>query len=389
MPSGRPLITANQVTLARLIPMPLLSWLIYRGAEQDYQHNAYMTSALIAGTVIGCTDWIDGLLARKYGPTVLGGLLDPIADKIFIAFAYTPFVDVPKPLVPWWMVALLFQREFFVTALRSAYEQRDLTLKTSYLAKAKTWTQMQGIGVILLFPLVEDRRFLTWVLGIGVVGPLVAMAGLYLVRRKLWRGALVMSASFLPILALHLYGDLTLTIAVIMLYVVGITWFSGLDYLVVGWKQLRGRGDFSRADAVRLIGALALPMLLYPVLIGPAPAWSIFLILAGELAVGGLDNLLSHHRRATKALAWGGRVLGVCALLGAALVAPRYAGPLSILAAAVSLVGVSAEFWRGRDYFLDKRIRDKAMREAEVAPAPPPLPPSGPPTTGAARAADP
>jgi CDP-diacylglycerol--glycerol-3-phosphate 3-phosphatidyltransferase len=396
VPSGRPLITANQVTLARLIPMPLLSWLLYRGAEHGfqpnvYQHNVYLTSALIAGTVIGCTDWIDGLLARKYGPTVLGGLLDPIADKIFIAFAYTPFVDVVPPLVPWWMVALLFQREFFVTALRSAYEQRDLTLKTSYLAKAKTWSQMQGIGVMLLFPLVEDRRILTWTLGIGVVGPLVAMAGLYLVRRKLWRGALVMSASFLPILALHLYGDLDLAITVIMLYVVGITWFSGLDYLVVGWKQLRSRGDFSRADAVRLIGALALPMLLYPVLIGPAPAWPIFLILAGELAVGGLDNLLSHHRRATKALAWGGRVLGVCALLGAALIAstyaPAYAGPLSILAAAVSLVGVAAEFWRGRDYFLDKRIRDKVIREAEAAPEPPPPPPPGP-AAGSARAAD-
>ena len=369
MPSApRPLITANQVTLARLIPMPLLSWLLYRGAEQDYQHNAYMTSALIAGTVIGCTDWIDGLLARKYGPTVLGGLLDPIADKIFIAFAYTPFVDVAKPLVPWWMVALLFQREFFVTALRSAYEQRDLTLKTSYLAKAKTWTQMQGIGVILLFPLVEDRRFLTWVLGIGVVGPLVAMAGLYLVRRKLWRGALVMSASFLPILALHLYGDLNLTITVIMLWVVGITWFSGLDYLVVGWKQLRGRGDFAKADAVRLIGGAALPGLLFAVLVRTdAPPWPIFAILSLELAVGGLDNLLSHHKVATKALAWGGRVLGVSALLAAALLLPDYATLLSIVATAVSLFGVAAEFWRGRDYFLDKRIRDKALREAAAA----------------------
>jgi CDP-diacylglycerol--glycerol-3-phosphate 3-phosphatidyltransferase len=365
------LITANQVTLARLIPMPLLSWLIYRGAEQGYKHNVYMTSALIAGTVIGCTDWIDGLLARKYGPTVLGGLLDPIADKIFIAFAYTPFVDVAPPLVPWWTVALLFQREFFVTALRSAYEQRDLTLKTSNLAKIKTWTQMQGIGVMLLFPIVEDQQFLTWVLVVGVVAPLVAMAVLYLVRRTLWRGALVMSASILPILALHLHGDLDLTIIAIMLYVVAITWISGLDYLVVGWKQLRSRGDFSRADAVRLIGGLALPMLLYPVLIGPAPAWPIYLILAGELAVGGLDNLLSHHRRATKALAWGGRVLGVCVLLGAALILPAYAAPLAILAAAVSFVGVCAEFWRGRDYFLDKRIRDKALREVAAPPATP------------------
>jgi CDP-diacylglycerol--glycerol-3-phosphate 3-phosphatidyltransferase len=360
----RPLITANQVTLARLIPMPLLSWLIYQGAELGYKDNIYMWSALIAGTLIGCTDWVDGLLARKYGPTVLGGLLDPIADKIFIAFAYTPFVDGDDPLVAWWMVALMFQREFFVTALRSAYEQRDLSLKTSYLAKAKTWTQMQGIGVMLLFPLVENQQFLTWLLVALVAAPLVAMAGLYLVRRTLWRGAFVMTASVLPILALHLHGDIELTIVAIMLYVVAITWASGLDYLVVGWKQLRGRGDFSRSDGVRLIGALALPILLYLVLIGPAPAWPIFAILACELAVGGLDNLLSHHKHATKALAWGGRVLGVCALLGGALVLPAWSAPLAIAAAVISLIGVSAEFWRGRDYFLDKRIRDKALREA-------------------------
>jgi phosphatidylglycerophosphate synthase len=105
-------------------------------------------------------------------------------------------------------------------------------------------------------------------------------------------------------------------------------------------------------------------MLLYKVLVGPGPAWPIFAILAFELAVGGLDNLLSHHKRATKALAWGGRVLGVCVLLGAALLAPAWAEPFSIFAAAISGIGVFAEFWRGRDYFLDKRIRDKALREA-------------------------
>ncbi|HET9624403.1 MAG TPA: CDP-alcohol phosphatidyltransferase family protein [Kofleriaceae bacterium] len=363
--AGRPLITANQVTLARLIPMPVLAWLIYRGGEQSYKGNPYMWAALIAGTLIGCTDWVDGLLARKYGPTVLGGLLDPIADKIFNVFAYAPFVDTAHPLLPWWTVALMFQREFFVTALRSAYEQRNLTLKTSYLAKVKTWTQMQGIGVILLFPLVENQAFLTGLLVAGLIAPLVAMLGLWLVKKKFWRGAFVMSGSFAPILIVHLYGDTQLTIYVIIAMVVGLTWISGIDYLIVGWKQLRGRGDFAAADAVRLIGALALPILAFRVLVEPTtPAWPIFAILAFELAVGGLDNLMSHHKRATQALAWGGRVLGTCALLAAALAAPAYAAPLSILAAAVSVIGVSAEFWRGRDYFLDKRIRDKALREA-------------------------
>jgi CDP-diacylglycerol--glycerol-3-phosphate 3-phosphatidyltransferase len=361
--SRRPLITANQVTLARLVPMPVLSWLIYRGAEHSYK-DQYMWWALIAGTLIGCTDWVDGLLARKYGPTVLGGLLDPVADKIFNAFVYTPFVDGPFPLLPWWSVALMFQREFFVTALRSAYEQRNLTLKTSYLAKVKTWTQMQGIGVILLFPLVDNQSFLTWLLIAGLVSPLIAMLGLWIVKRKFWRGAFVMSGSFVPILVCHLYGDTALTVKVIMIMVVGLTWISGFDYLVIGWKQLRGRGDFSRADAVRIIGALALPLLAYKVLVGPSDAWPIFVILAFELAVGGLDNLMSHHNRATKALAWGGRLLGVCVVLGAALILPAYATPLAAFAAAISVVGVSAEFWRGRDYFLDKRIRDKALREA-------------------------
>lgn len=373
---SRPLITANQVTLARLIPMPLLSWLIYRGAENgQYQNNPYMWSALIAGILIGFTDWIDGMLARKHGPTVLGGLLDPIADKVFIAFAYTPFADDivnGESLVPAWVVALMFTREFFVTALRSAYEQRELTLKTSYLAKVKTWTQMQGIGVMLLFPLVpESKHFvLQVVLGGLVIAPLAIAGGIWVAKRRLWRGAIVMAVSVTPVFLLALYGDTQLTLRWIMFAVVGLTWASGIDYLVVGWKQLRGRGDFARADGVRLIGALALPALLFGVLVETAaPPWPIFAILSLELAVGGLDNLLSHHKAATQALAWGSRVLGVSALLATALVVPRYATPLSIVAAVASLVGVAAEFWRGRDYFLDKRIRDKALKASATDPS--------------------
>ena len=191
------------------------------------------------------------------------------------------------------------------------------------------------------------------------------MAVLWLVKKKFWRGALVMSGSFAPVLALHLHGDMALTIKAIMIGVVAITWISGIDYIVIGWPKLRARGDFSRADAVRLLGAVAMPSLLFAVLVEtPAPAWPIFAILSLELAVGGLDNLLSHHKKATQALAWGSRVLGISALLGVALVLPDHADVLTALAAAVSLVGVAAEFWRGRDYFLDKRIRDKALREA-------------------------
>ena len=347
---GKPWITANQVTVLRLIPMPLLSWMIYKG-HSDH-NDTYLWAALIAGIVVGSTDWVDGMLARKYGPTVFGGLLDPIADKIFIAFAYTPFAD-HDVLVPWWACALMFTREFFITALRSAYEQRDLTMKTSYIAKAKTWAQMQGIGVMLLFPLVDNRTILLGIIGVGIALPLVAMAGLYIVKKKLWLAALWMSLSFCGLMAVYLikpeYGP-----PAVMIGVLALTWISGFGYIAVGWKQLRGRADFRRADTVRLIGALSVPILAYAVLeYTDAPRWTIFTILAFELAVGGLDNLLSHHKVATNALAWGGRVLGVSTMLGAALLLPAFAVPFSIVAAAGSAGGVIAEFVRGKPYYVN------------------------------------
>ena len=348
-PAGRPLITANQVTLARLIPMLLLAWLIYEGNRVG--DDTYLWGALIAGTLIGCTDWVDGMLARRHGPTVLGGLLDPIADKVFIGFAYTPFAD--SGLIPWWACALMFTREFFITALRSAYEQRNLSLKTSYIAKAKTWTQMQGIGVLLLFPLLDDKTVLLWLFAAGAAIPIIVMIVWWIVKRAFWKGALVMTGSFVALLAVFLIDE-SYAPRAIMIGIVGITWISGIDYIAVGWKQLRGRGDFSRADGVRLLGSLTLPILLFAVLVyTDAPRWTIFAILSFELAVGGLDNLLSHHKVATLALAWGGRVLGVSVLLGGALLLPDQAAPLAIVAAIVSVAGVTAEFVRGRAYYID------------------------------------
>jgi CDP-diacylglycerol--glycerol-3-phosphate 3-phosphatidyltransferase len=334
--------------------MPVLSWLIYRGWQDTldgHAGNVYLWSALIAGTIIGCTDWVDGMLARKYGPTVLGGLLDPIADKVFIAFAYTPFADVG--MIPWWACALMFTREFFITALRSAFEQRGLKFKTSYIAKAKTWTQMQGMGILLLFPLLDDKKILLWLFGAGAVIPIIVLIVWWIVKRQFWRGAVVMTGSFAALLAVFLWDERYAPSAM-LIGIVGITWLSGLDYLIAGLPKLRAAGDFRRADGVRLLGSLTLPLLLFAVLVyTDAPRWTIFTILAFELAVGGLDNLLSHHKAATLALAWGGRVLGVSILLGACLLMKDQAVALSIVATCVSVFGCVAEFVRGRAYYID------------------------------------
>jgi cardiolipin synthase len=349
------------VTFMRLIPMPVLCWLVY--ADQIWL-------ALGLGTLIGCTDFVDGYLARKQGPTVLGGLLDPIADKVYIALAYLPFADLG--LMPAWPIALMFVREFLVTALRSVYEQRGMSMKTSYFGKVKTWTQMQGLGLLLLFILLAEQRALLHGIILAAIGvPFLGVGIFWLVRRRVWAGALIMGLLSLPLLYLHDRGDLDLTLGYGMLVVVGVTWWSGIDYILVAMRELRGRGDFGRADVVRIVGALLLPAAIFAVLVQTAmPVWAPAIVLTMELSVGGLDNLLSHHRAAAGALAWSVRVLGVTALFGFALLVPLAPGQLAWLggaAALLSIAGVSREFWRGRDFYLDRRLRDKAMRAPLVA----------------------
>lgn len=350
------------VTFMRLVPMPVLCWMVYRGE---------IWTTLILGTLIGCTDFVDGYLARKHGPTVLGGLMDPIADKVFIAFAYFPFADPELGIVPAWAVALMFVREFLVTALRSAYEQRGLTLKTSYFAKVKTWTQMQGLGTLLLFLLLIDQPDVMYGLLIALIAaPLVAMVALWLIKKRFWMGALLMSGSTVPLLLLFEYSTVFVITDTIMIAIVGITWLSGVDYVVVGVRELRGRGDLGRQDLVRIIGAVTLPCLIFAALVETSmPAWPLVTMLAMELAVGGLDNLLSHHRASIGALGWGARVLGASLILAVGIALAGRVGhdvmvALSAAAAAISILGVAFEFYRGRDYYVDSRLRRKALEHA-------------------------
>jgi hypothetical protein len=228
----------------------------------------------------------------------------------------------------------MFTREFFITALRSAYEQRNLSLKTSYIAKAKTWAQMQGIGVLLLFPLLDNKAIMMWLFAAGAGIPIIVMIVWWIVKKQFWRGALVMTGSFGAALVVFLV-DYSYAPRAIMIGILAITWISGLDYIVGGWPKLRAHGDFRRADGVRLIGSLTLPVLLFAVLVyTDAPRWTI-------------------HKAATLALAWGGRVLGVSLLLAGALILKDQAAPLTIVATVISVFGVTAEFYRGRAYYID------------------------------------
>jgi CDP-diacylglycerol--glycerol-3-phosphate 3-phosphatidyltransferase len=345
----KPFITANQVTLVRLALIPLPCWLLYQGVTGQY-------AALVIATILGCTDFVDGYLARKYGSTVLGGLMDPIADKVFIAATFLPAVDLHW--VPSWMVALLFVREFFVTAARTSYEHRDLQLKSSYLARYKTWVQMCGVGVLMLLS-AATPDFIDWFLGVLAVGPVVAYFALRFLARRRWKGAGWFALSFAVCLLVHrTLGGHVFAIA-LMYFIVLITYASGLGYLF-GVKQLKGRGRVTAGDIVRLTTSIALPCVAVGAQSRPdSPSWAIIALVSFELAHGGLDNLLAHHRAEDGALRWGTRLISEIGLLVAAWVVPSTTLSRSFAFAAlgVSAVGLVLAFVQKRRYYLEDKPR--------------------------------
>jgi CDP-diacylglycerol--glycerol-3-phosphate 3-phosphatidyltransferase len=92
------------------------------------------------------TDWFDGRVARWRGHTSpLGSLLDPVADKVLVLTTLIMLVDAG--VVPGWMVAAIFAREFLVSGLRLAAMERGVVMEARDLGKLKTWSQATAAAV--------------------------------------------------------------------------------------------------------------------------------------------------------------------------------------------------------------------------------------------------
>src|SRR5262249_28976962 len=139
----------------------------------------------------------------RQGPTVLGGLMDPIADKVFVAMMMLPALDLGW--LPVEVVTLIFLREFVITAARTAYSRREVSLKTSYIAKVKTWYQMIVGGMIFLLGISPPA--MRWVTLTCAVSPIVGGLIFYVVKRRVWRGSIYFTVSFSALLVFVPFDD--------------------------------------------------------------------------------------------------------------------------------------------------------------------------------------
>jgi len=102
-------------------------------------------------TLAAATDWVDGYIARRYeAVTVLGKLMDPLADKVLVSAAL--IMLIPLDRIPAWVALVILSREMMVTGLRGVASASGVVVAASGLGKIKSIMQYIGLGT-LIFPL--------------------------------------------------------------------------------------------------------------------------------------------------------------------------------------------------------------------------------------------
>lgn len=88
----RILTVPNAISFVRLCCIPWFLWLLF---AQDDRHAAAWLLA-----VLGCTDWIDGYIARRWNQvSTVGKVLDPTADRLMLGVGVVAIIiDESVPL---------------------------------------------------------------------------------------------------------------------------------------------------------------------------------------------------------------------------------------------------------------------------------------------------
>lgn len=139
-----------RLTLIRLIgsPFVLPFFLVYLLPFNNMLLNSALSLFFL---FFGLTDFFDGYLARKYNQvTVLGGMLDHIADKFLLYSTLIALVAVQK-LYFFWAI-LWIGREFLLMALRQIALENDFSVPVSSYGKLKTVLQIMCLAVVIVNP---------------------------------------------------------------------------------------------------------------------------------------------------------------------------------------------------------------------------------------------
>lgn len=128
----------NVITLARLALVPVIAYLLWRGAYGP---------ALIVFSSAALSDLLDGMIARRFDQrSALGAALDPVADKLSMFVATV--VLAWQALLPLWLAAAIVLRDVVIVAGALAYRAAigRVEIAPTMLSKVNTFIEF---GVLL------------------------------------------------------------------------------------------------------------------------------------------------------------------------------------------------------------------------------------------------
>ena len=131
----------NIITFARLCAVPMAVWLVVR---QEFLPAFWLCAAA------GVSDGLDGWLARRRGPTYLGAVLDPVADKALLVSMYVTLALVG--VLPDWMAILVVFRDTLIVGgvLVLALLRLPLVIRPLLVSKLNTRLQLRLVAGSLL-----------------------------------------------------------------------------------------------------------------------------------------------------------------------------------------------------------------------------------------------
>ncbi|HSR37149.1 MAG TPA: CDP-diacylglycerol--glycerol-3-phosphate 3-phosphatidyltransferase [Desulfurivibrionaceae bacterium] len=146
MPHRHLINLPNLLTAYRFAIVQFLLYCLQPGADTVTELIAFWL--FLSGAL---TDLADGYYARKHQiETVLGKLMDPVADKVMVAVALVMLI--PMGRVPAWITFVILARELVITGFRGVAASSGIVVAASSAGKIKSISQYVALCV-LIFPL--------------------------------------------------------------------------------------------------------------------------------------------------------------------------------------------------------------------------------------------
>ena len=136
--SDRILTVPNALSLLRLFMVPIVVALLLGEADG-------VAAALFV--LAAATDFLDGRIARRAGPTRLGRILDPLADRLMLSSVAV--VLAMRGLLPAWAVAILVGRDLLTLVGSLVVGSK---IRVNRVGKAATAVLMVAVAFVVISP---------------------------------------------------------------------------------------------------------------------------------------------------------------------------------------------------------------------------------------------